>query len=128
MVTTVRRSTLELFFSAVSSDKVRKPFFCNWLRRRCVRFIQIRIKTVYFNSKGAYGLRSCRKSKFNARCAYRFGYVCNVLSDSSIGKRARVLVIKTVNGQSVYASGGLSALFFLLSSSDCRRRRVLADK
>lgn len=125
MGTTVRRSALELFFSAVSSDKVRKPFFCNWLRRWRVRFIQIRIKTVYFNSKGAYGLRSCRKSKFNARCAYRFGYVCNVLSDSSIG---RVLVIKTVNGQSVYASGGLSAAFFLLSSSDCRRRRVLADK
>lgn len=35
-----------------------------------------------------------------------------MLSDSSIGKRARVLVIKTVNGQSVYASGGLSAVFF----------------
>lgn len=51
-----------------------------------------------------------------------------MLSDSSIGKRARVLVIKTVNGQSVYASGGLSAVFFLLSSSDFRRRRVLADK
>lgn len=33
-------------------------------------------------------------------------------SDSSIGKRARVLVFKTVNGQSVYASGGSSAVFF----------------
>lgn len=51
MGTTVRRSALELFFSAVSSDKVRKPFFCNWLRRWRVRFIQIRIKTVYFKSK-----------------------------------------------------------------------------
>lgn len=74
----------------------------------------------HFNSKGAFGLRFCRKSKFNARGGYLFGYVCNVLSDSSIGKCASVLVFKIVNRQSVYASGGSSAVFFYF-------RHLIAD-
>ena len=94
-----------------------------------LRYIICRDKGAFhFNSKGAFGLRFCRKSKFNARGAYRFGYDYNVRSDSSIGKRARVLVFKTVNRQSVIRKRRLVRRIFLLSSSDCRRRRVLADK